>query len=140
MVRAAEIYAALRNRGEPIGDADILIGASALTHGFGVVTNNEAHFSRIVAFMSTTGSSRRRAHPRRRRARPNLGCFGFVQLFTSSRRAADHAPGFPAASLARTRHHIRRVGSPPIVVCDAVTVWLAVSGAVKLSESSIWMV
>ena len=31
----------------PAGDADILIGASALTHGFGVVTNNEAHFRRI---------------------------------------------------------------------------------------------
>jgi tRNA(fMet)-specific endonuclease VapC len=47
VVRAAEIYAALRKRGEPIGDADILIGASALTDGFGVVTNNEAHFRRI---------------------------------------------------------------------------------------------
>lgn len=47
VVRAAEIYAALRRRGQPTGDADILIGASALTHGFGVVTNNEAHFRRI---------------------------------------------------------------------------------------------
>jgi tRNA(fMet)-specific endonuclease VapC len=47
VVRAAKIYAALRKRGEPIGDADILIGASALTRGFGVVTNNEAHFRRI---------------------------------------------------------------------------------------------
>lgn len=47
VVRAAEIYAALKRRGQPTGDADILIGASALTHGFGVVTNNEAHFRRI---------------------------------------------------------------------------------------------
>jgi tRNA(fMet)-specific endonuclease VapC len=47
VVRAAEIYATLRRRGLPTGDADILIGASALTHGFGVVTNNEAHFKRI---------------------------------------------------------------------------------------------
>jgi tRNA(fMet)-specific endonuclease VapC len=39
VVRAAEIYASLRRRGQPTGDADILIGASALTHGFGVVTN-----------------------------------------------------------------------------------------------------
>jgi tRNA(fMet)-specific endonuclease VapC len=33
VARAADIYAALRQRGEPIGDADILIAASALTHG-----------------------------------------------------------------------------------------------------------
>jgi tRNA(fMet)-specific endonuclease VapC len=32
---------------EPIGDADILIGASALTEGLAVVTNNEDHFRRI---------------------------------------------------------------------------------------------
>jgi tRNA(fMet)-specific endonuclease VapC len=47
VVRAAEIYAALKQRGEPIGDADILIGASALAHGISVVTNNEDHFRRI---------------------------------------------------------------------------------------------
>lgn len=47
VVRAAEIYATLKRRGQPTGDADILIGASALTHSFGVVTNNEAHFRRI---------------------------------------------------------------------------------------------
>ena len=47
VVRAAEIYAALKQRGEPIGDADILIGASALAHGLTVVTNNEDHFKRI---------------------------------------------------------------------------------------------
>jgi tRNA(fMet)-specific endonuclease VapC len=47
VVRAADIYAALKERGEPIGDADILIGASAQVHGLVVVTNNEDHFSRI---------------------------------------------------------------------------------------------
>jgi tRNA(fMet)-specific endonuclease VapC len=47
VVTAAEIYAALKQRGEPIGDADILIGASALAHGLAVVTNNEDHFRRI---------------------------------------------------------------------------------------------
>lgn len=45
--KAAEIYADLRARGELIGDADILIAASALVHGLGVVTNNEDHFGRI---------------------------------------------------------------------------------------------
>ena len=47
IVKAAEIYADLRGRGELIGDADILIAASALVHGLGVVTNNEDHFRRI---------------------------------------------------------------------------------------------
>jgi tRNA(fMet)-specific endonuclease VapC len=47
VVRAAEIYASLKQRGEPIGDADILIGASALANGLAVVTNNEGHFRRI---------------------------------------------------------------------------------------------
>jgi tRNA(fMet)-specific endonuclease VapC len=39
--------AELRRRGEPIGDADVLIAASALVHGLTVVTNNEGHFRRI---------------------------------------------------------------------------------------------
>ena len=32
VVRAADIYAGLKQRGEPIGDADILIGATAAVH------------------------------------------------------------------------------------------------------------
>ncbi|HEX9304180.1 MAG TPA: type II toxin-antitoxin system VapC family toxin [Thermoanaerobaculia bacterium] len=47
VVRASEIYAELRRRGELIGDADILIAGSALVHDLAVVTNNEVHFSRI---------------------------------------------------------------------------------------------
>ena len=47
IVRAADIYADLRTRGELIGDADILIAATALVHRFGVVTNNTKHFERI---------------------------------------------------------------------------------------------
>ena len=46
--RASDIYADLSKRGELIGDADILIAASALVHGFGLVTNNERHFQRIT--------------------------------------------------------------------------------------------
>ena len=46
--RASDIYADLSNRGELIGDADILIAASALVHGLGLVTNNENHFQRIT--------------------------------------------------------------------------------------------
>jgi tRNA(fMet)-specific endonuclease VapC len=47
IVRAAAIYGDLHRRGALIGDADILIAASALEHGLDVVTNNESHFSRI---------------------------------------------------------------------------------------------
>lgn len=47
VTKAAEIYADLSHRGELIGDADILIAASAMTCGLGVVTNNERHFQRI---------------------------------------------------------------------------------------------
>jgi tRNA(fMet)-specific endonuclease VapC len=47
VVKASEIYAELRRRGLPVGDADILIAASALVHGLAIVTNNEHHFNRI---------------------------------------------------------------------------------------------
>jgi len=47
IVKAAEIYADLSQRGQLIGDADILIAASALVHGLCVATNNESHFSRV---------------------------------------------------------------------------------------------
>jgi tRNA(fMet)-specific endonuclease VapC len=45
--KAAEIYAELHNQGRLIGDADILIAASALANGCGVATNNEKHFKRV---------------------------------------------------------------------------------------------
>lgn len=47
VVKAADIYAMLKQQGLPTGDADILIAASALIHGLAVVTNNEGHFQRI---------------------------------------------------------------------------------------------
>ena len=45
--KAAEIYADLRKRGKLIGDADILIAATAIVNKLGIVTNNEKHFQRI---------------------------------------------------------------------------------------------
>ena len=45
--RASEIYADLYKKGELIGDADILIGATALEAGLAIATNNESHFNRI---------------------------------------------------------------------------------------------
>lgn len=47
IVRATDIYADLYRRGELVGDADILIAASALVNGYGMVTNNESHFRRV---------------------------------------------------------------------------------------------
>ncbi len=46
-VQAAAIYADLYARGQLIGDADILIAATALVHGCAVATNNEAHYRQI---------------------------------------------------------------------------------------------
>jgi len=63
-----------------------------------------------------------------------------AQFFTSNRRTADHAPGFPDASFARTRHHIRFVGSVLVPYCEGVTVWLAINGDGNESASSIWIV
>ena len=47
VVRAADIYADLHRRGELIGDADILIAATALVEEHDLATNNERHFVRI---------------------------------------------------------------------------------------------
>ena len=47
IVTASEIYADLHHRGELVGDADILIAATAMVNGLQVVTNNEGHFRRI---------------------------------------------------------------------------------------------
>ena len=47
IVRAADVYADLKQRGALIHDADILIAATAITHGMTLATNNEAHFKRI---------------------------------------------------------------------------------------------
>ena len=44
---AASIYANLYTRGAIIGDADILITATAKVHGLAVSTNNRKHFARI---------------------------------------------------------------------------------------------
>lgn len=47
VVRAADIYAELRKKGTPIGDADILIAASAMVNSISVITNNQSHFCNI---------------------------------------------------------------------------------------------
>ena len=47
VVKAAELYAELRKRGEPIDDADLLIAGTALVNGRSLVTENIEHFRRI---------------------------------------------------------------------------------------------
>jgi tRNA(fMet)-specific endonuclease VapC len=42
-----EIRAQLLDRGQPIATADLMIGATALIHGFKVVTHNTQHFSKV---------------------------------------------------------------------------------------------
>jgi tRNA(fMet)-specific endonuclease VapC len=43
--RAADLWAYGRRHGHPVGDADVLIAATALEHGRTLVTGNEAHFN-----------------------------------------------------------------------------------------------
>lgn len=47
ITKAAGIYADLYRGGQLIGDADILIAATALEHNLPLVSNNQNHFSRI---------------------------------------------------------------------------------------------
>ena len=49
--RAAGIYADLHQRGQLIGDADILIAATAIENGLICLTNNGNHFNRIHNLM-----------------------------------------------------------------------------------------
>ena len=46
-VAAGDILANLRKTGKILGIEDVLIAASAITHGYTVVTANVRHFSRI---------------------------------------------------------------------------------------------
>lgn len=48
IVKASDIYADLYKSGSLIGDADILIAATAIVEDCLLVTNNERHFSRIA--------------------------------------------------------------------------------------------
>lgn len=51
VVKASDIYAFLKKRGELVGDADILIASTALVNELPVVTNNTNHFQRMPDLM-----------------------------------------------------------------------------------------
>ena len=43
----AEIWADLERRGQTVGAHDLWIAATALTHGFGLITRNREQFRRV---------------------------------------------------------------------------------------------
>ena len=45
--KSAEIFAALRKKGQIIGHNDVLIAGTAVVHNLTLITNNTKHFSRI---------------------------------------------------------------------------------------------
>ena len=47
IIKAADIYASLKEHGNLISDADILVAAIAIVNNLVLVTNNTNHFSRI---------------------------------------------------------------------------------------------
>lgn len=53
--QAAEIYANLRKKGQPIGHTDCLIAGIALTNDLQLVTNNIVHFKRVKGLEIITG-------------------------------------------------------------------------------------
>lgn len=55
------------------------------------------------------------------------------------RRVAENGPNTPAEFCARTRHHKRCAGRPPMVACDTLTIWFALKGAAMVEESSTWI-
>jgi predicted nucleic acid-binding protein len=44
----ARVHAGLARRGEPLATMDLLIAATAMTHGAALLTANEAHFSSVA--------------------------------------------------------------------------------------------
>ena len=55
------------------------------------------------------------------------------------RRVEENGPNAPAELRARTRHHKRCAGKPPIVTWDTLTIWFALNGAEMVELSSIWI-
>ncbi|MBI2219171.1 MAG: hypothetical protein HYU51_17965 [Candidatus Rokubacteria bacterium] len=55
------------------------------------------------------------------------------------RRVEENGPHTSAELRARTRHHKRCAGRPPMVACDTSTIWFARNGAVMVEESSTWI-
>ena len=55
------------------------------------------------------------------------------------RRVEENGPNTPAELRARTRHHKRCAGRPPMVACETLTIGFALKGAAMVEESSTWI-
>jgi predicted nucleic acid-binding protein len=51
--KAVDIYVALRERGTPVDDADIIIAANCIVSGYVLTTNNTRHFKNISGLRLT---------------------------------------------------------------------------------------
>ncbi len=52
------LKAELRRNGTPVDDFDLLIGATGITMGYSIVTNNEKHFKKIPGLSITNWTKR----------------------------------------------------------------------------------
>lgn len=68
-----------------------------------------------------------------------LATAGAVAACGSKRRVLENGPNTPAEFCARTRHHRRCAGRPPMLAWEAVTIWFALNGAEMVEESSTWI-
>lgn len=66
VVLAADIYGHLKKKGKLIGDADILIAATALVRDLQLITGNLEHFSRVPDLRIGTWRSPRTSAPSHR--------------------------------------------------------------------------
>ena len=62
-----------------------------------------------------------------------------VAAWGVKRPVAENGPNTPAEFRARTRHHKRCAGRPPMVACETLTTGFALKGAAMVEESSTWI-
>jgi hypothetical protein len=65
-----------------------------------------------------------------------LATAGAVAACGWKRRVLENAPNTPAEFRARTRHHKRCAGRPPMLAWETLTTWFALKGAAIVEESS----
>jgi hypothetical protein len=68
-----------------------------------------------------------------------LATAGAVAACGTKRRVLEYGPNTPAELRARTRHHKRCAGRPPMLTWETLTTWFARKGAEIVEESSTWI-
>ncbi len=61
IIEYCRLYDRLRERGELLGDADLIIGATAISKGMDLLTGNERHFARLKEYGLRLGAVGRRS-------------------------------------------------------------------------------